>query len=94
MLFKHRVVRAYQIVKTKKKTITRHPRRKSKGICDWGKTKRNNRKSKSETKQERLLQGTMRMRGRRAKYNAMPQTLRPRSGEENGLRSRDESLVS
>lgn len=43
MFVKHRVVRAYQVVKTKS-TITRHPRRKSKGIYDWGKTKQKKKK--------------------------------------------------
>lgn len=44
MFVKHRVVRAYQVVKTKS-TITRHPRRKSKGIYDWGKTKQKKKKT-------------------------------------------------
>lgn len=81
MFVKHRVVRAYQVVKTKS-TITRHPRRKSKGIYDWGKTKQKKKsqsQSKSGRKQERLLQETMRMmRGRRAKYNATDGTTKDR----------------
>lgn len=50
MFVKHRVVRAYQIVKTKN-TITRHPRRKSKGIYDWGKTKQKKKKDNRKVNQ-------------------------------------------